>query len=352
MRAGDLVGAERCYRALLKRNPGDPDALHLLGLILDARGDFTAAVESIRKAIARRGDFSLAHFNLATIFARHGDWASAEAHFRATLVQQPGHPNAMIGLADVVLKLGRTQDSADVARAAVAAHPDAAEGNVQLGNARRALGDMAQVLAAAENGLSRVPDHPTLHLHRAEACFALGRLRDGWVEYRWRFQAVAQTVRAKSYPIPVWQGEDLAGRTLLVWTEQAVGDEVMQANMFADVIAQAARCVIGCSPRVATLFRRSFPTAEIITQDPTTDEISRFDFHSSALSLGEFLRPTFDSFPTRAGYLRAVPETLARLRARYEGVAPGPQLIVGLSWRSVGVNEAAAKSVWPNGGRC
>ena len=71
-RAGDLDAAEKDYRRVLKRRPRDADALNLLGLIADQRGNPSEAARLIDQALSIHGDFTDAHFNRARIARKCG----------------------------------------------------------------------------------------------------------------------------------------------------------------------------------------------------------------------------------------------------------------------------------------
>ena len=58
---------------------------------------------------------------------------------------------------------------------------------------------------------------------------------------------------------PWWQGGPLSGRSILVWADQGLGDEIMFANPVPDLVAMGARVVLECAPRLERLFARSFP---------------------------------------------------------------------------------------------
>ncbi|MHB1205285.1 MAG: tetratricopeptide repeat protein [Rhodospirillaceae bacterium] len=309
-RAGDLDGAARAYRKVLKKNPRDPDALHLLGLVLSQGGNAQDGAESIKQALAIRDDFPDAHLNVGLIFAKAGSLTEAERHFRRALHFRPAAVNTHLELVRILR-----------------------------------YGDDAQVLFDATQAALRVaPQNAVLQIMAAEALFALGRLREGWRAYRARFQSSENPVAAKTYPLPPWQGEPLAHRAILIWTEQAPGDEIMYANMLPDIIAAAGRCVVQCSPRLAPLFRRSFPKAEIHDRDLTQAALEGIDFQSPIGSLAEWLRPDFAAFPARAGYLKADPDLRARLRTKYDG-GDGKKLVVGISWRSAAPINGADKSL-------
>jgi predicted Zn-dependent protease len=70
--AGELVTAENLYHQVLKRDPAHPDALHLLGLIAHATGNFMSAIESIRKALVLRPEEAVFHYNLANVLRDAG----------------------------------------------------------------------------------------------------------------------------------------------------------------------------------------------------------------------------------------------------------------------------------------
>jgi hypothetical protein len=95
------------------------------------------------------------------------------------------------------------------------------------------------------------------------------------------------------------------------------------------------------------VFARSFPTFEILGRPdntvPTTSPAGA-DVQISAASLGQFVRPSFASFPNHGGYLRADATKTEQCRARYLATHPG-QRLVGLSWRSVNAVFGQSKSL-------
>ncbi len=340
--AGDLPGAERAYLAVLKKRPRDPDALHLLGVLYGQRGDGKTGLATIQKALAIRDDFPDAHLNAGTLAAQIGEPSVAEHHFRRAITFRPATPLAHGNLGLVLREQGRGAEAVEALRTAVQYDPQNVEMHVHLARTLRTLGDLAGQLAAAEAGLRAAPQHSVLEIIAAEARFGLGDLKSGWRGYRRRFQSLVNPIVPKAYSLPLWNGEPLQGSSILIWTEQGVGDEVMYANMFAEVIAAAARCVIQCTPRLAPLFRRSFPSAEIVDHDLSQEELRGITFQSPAASLGEWLRTDFQSFRTHTGYLIPDANLRTSLRTKYGS----ENLLVGLAWRSSpSAQDAEGKSM-------
>lgn len=341
-RTGNFAAAAAAYKKVLKKNPRNPDALHLLGVVLGQQGDAAGGLASIEKALSIRDDFPDAHMNAALIAGRSGDLERAEIHARKAVSLRPNMVTYNnLGL--VLQERGHSEEALQAFRAAHECDPQNADGYVIYGRALRAKNDFATMLSVAKAGLRLAPDHPTLQLLSSEAHFGLGHLKEGWHAYRARFRALENKILPKNYPLPLWQGEDLKGRSIFIWAEQGIGDEIMYASMYAEIASVAKRCVAQCSRRLAPLMRRSFPTIEFHDRGLLPEELEGLDFQSPAGSLGEWLRPSHKAFPDRSSYLEADSDLRDQLKEKYRG--DGDQLLVGIAWRSTNAHEAADKSL-------
>ncbi|WP_376094680.1 tetratricopeptide repeat protein [Roseomonas sp. CCTCC AB2023176] len=88
-RAGDAAGAEPVYRALLRRDPRDPDALHLLGLVRAVAGDHAEAAALFRRAVGVRPDDGSSWNNLGNALLCIGDPAEARGPSSAPYLSAP-----------------------------------------------------------------------------------------------------------------------------------------------------------------------------------------------------------------------------------------------------------------------
>jgi len=342
-RAGRLAEAAALYSKILKKNPRDPDALHLLGLSLHQQGNTKDGLAWVVKALQVRDDFPDAHANATIMAADLGELKVAEHHARKTLAYRK-NAATYTNLGRLLRAQERYDEALAAFRAAHECNPRDAEGYISYARALRMTNDMPAMLAVAEAGLKISPDHPTLHLLASEAHFGVGALKAGWHAYQNRFRSLENRTPPKPYAIPMWQGENLSGRTLLIWAEQGPGDEIMYASMYADAVAQAGRCIIQCTPRLAPLMQRSFPDVLIFDRDLKPEECAGIDFQIPAASLGEWLRASRDSFPASPGYLKADLELRTTLRQRYlSGNKDG--VLVGIAWRSANTTNAADKSL-------
>jgi Flp pilus assembly protein TadD len=102
--AGQLDEAERHYRELLSRDPVNPDALHLLGLLHHQRGQSGEAEDLVAKAIKHRRE-AVYYENLAAIQKARGAPARAVETCRAGL-KHTASPRLAATLLDTLLDIG------------------------------------------------------------------------------------------------------------------------------------------------------------------------------------------------------------------------------------------------------
>ena len=222
----------------------------------------------------------------------------------------------------------------EASRKALLCRPGQPAAHVTLGSAYFALGDVENALACYRQALEFNPDYPDALFHIGLIDLMLGRYREGWIGFEQRFRRGRyRTARACE---PAWDGTPLHGRTLLIMREQGLGDEIMFASCYPELIDSAAHCHIECEPRLEKLFVRSFPGATFhplrdVQTLLQTDPGCPVDVRSYAGSLPHRLRNAPGDFPRHQGYLKADPARLDFWRARLAGLGAG--LKVGLSWR-------------------
>src|SRR5262249_38145216 len=141
----------------------------------------------------------------------------------------------------------------------------------------------------------------------------------------WRWKRKHQPPR--SFPQPLWRGEDIAGRTILLHAEQGIGDTLQFMRYAPMVAARGARVILQVPPQVHRLAAAAMGDCAQVIGDG--DVAPSFDLHSPLLSLPLALGTTLASVPAAVPYVRADAAAAARWRERI-GDAPG--LKVGLVW--------------------
>ena len=182
---GRLKEAEQAYRGVLRENPQNPEALHLLGLLAHQAGDNRAGADLIRQAIEIRGERAVYHFNLGVVLTAAGDTTGAEHAYRKCLALAPDRAEAHNNLGLLLQGRGEPEEAAAAFRCALAQDPRHAEAQANLGRALQELGEEEAALASFERALAVDPRLPEAHFGRGRSL----EQQDCWAEAEAAYRA-------------------------------------------------------------------------------------------------------------------------------------------------------------------
>ena len=330
-RLEDAIGH---YRRVLEIDPNNVRAHYNLATTLSKQGNLPAAIEGLRTVVGIAPDHTDAYNNLGIALKELGKLDEAVACYHKALVFKPDFSGAHNNLGNAFKEQGKLDEAVASYHNALAIKPDFAEAHNNLGTALQDLGELDEAVASYHKALAIMPDYPEAHHNLGLALLLQGNLREGWAEYEWRLRSKEGT-RQRPFPHPPWAGQPVDGKTVLVWGEQGVGDEVMFAGMVPDLVEAGATVILEADPRLVPLFRRSFAAIECIgKEDPPSAETRRhgIDFQAPGGNLGRWLRPDFESFPGRQSYLVAEEDRAAALKDRYRDGTD--DRLIGIAWIS------------------
>ena len=287
---------------------------------------------------------------LAIALGETGQIDAAIGRYQAILSADPDNTVALTNLGNLYYNVGRTAEALGLFEILTKQFPDSAVYQLHRGIAlysldryadatqafERALALSANCTMAQRVGIDTVVGR--INLYQGMSALLQGRLAEGWDGYenRW-FAKEPQPPELHASPARVWQGEDISDRRLFVFREQGIGDEIMFASLFDELIARAGHCIIQCNSRLHAAFQRSFPAADVRSAVESHDdwialaaEMTADDVWIFTGSLPRLLRRDFAQFPPRAAYLRADGARARVWRRRLDELGPG--LKVGISW--------------------
>ncbi len=240
--------------------------------------------------------------------------------------------------------LDQNDRSRDIVMAFIAANPNRADAMKDLSTLMMGDGDFVQAQEILDRAAEMDPDNTTVRMVRGLNAFRMGNYALGLELYDARWQR-DKFDKPWDVPVPEWNGEKLDGR-LLVYSEQGVGDYVMYALLFKELRRLAKSITIEVNPRVASLFRRSFPDMRVIDRNALPVDWNPASY-AAKVSMGDLplrLKVDLENMPHREGFLIAEPSLALKLRAKYQALFPGKRLI-GISWRSGNRDSATIRSI-------
>ena len=332
--AGAFVEAAQIGWELLKHDPREPVWLKLLALAEHRQGHQAAAIVLLKRAIKAEPDGVAQWNDLGNVYSSVGEIGLAEEAYRVALVHAPNCAEAYNNLG---VMAGEREDYAEARRLyerALALRPDYPEAMYNLGIALAALGRFQKAAHRYEQTLALAPDHARARFNLSLTRLLMGDMAGGWKDWESRWQTPQLAPALRNFPSLAWRGQSLAGRTILLYAEQGLGDTLQFVRFVSLVADRGATIVLEVQAPLVPLF---LPLFEGWTMRPrfTDDEVRQgaivaqgeelppFDLHCSLMSLPAVFNTALRTIPFAAGYVRSARTPLAR---RSQG------LRVGIVW--------------------
>ncbi|WP_448572759.1 tetratricopeptide repeat protein [Trichothermofontia sp.] len=354
---GDLDGAIAHYQQAITHHPTYAEAYCNLGNALQMREQVEAAITHYQRAIQLKPDYAEAHSNLGTAYQRQKQFDAAIAHYQQALALRSDYPETHYNWGRLLEEQEDYTGAESHYRQAIALKPNYAAAHNQLGyrlqqrhayaeaeyHYRQAIalgfesidthhclavmlhnqGQYEAAIAQYDATIARKPDHGHARLNRAIAYLILGDFSTGWREYEWRWQV--PEFRGFIFSAhPRWEGEDLNGQTILLHSEQGLGD-TLQFVRYATLVAQRGGTVlVSCPDPLRRLFT-TVPGVSQVVERFVPNHL--FQTYAALMSLPYLLGTTVDTIPATVPYLRASTPPPLTLTA-----PPHCRLKVGLVW--------------------
>lgn len=231
--------------------------------------------------------------------------ALAYQYFRRALQESPGNKALWTSLGRACHELGKYEDaityflkSAEIDNGYAMAYSNAAASFVQVSEWKNCE-DVCKIALEAD------PTDANAQMNLAHAYLAQGKWKDGWEAWG----KSLNTKFRKEYLYKDesrWEGQK--DKTVVVYGEQGLGDEIFYASCIPDAIECSSKVIIDCDPKLEKLFRRSFPDAIVYgtRREENVPWVDSYDIdHRCAIGgLPEFFRNDSKEFP-RQPYLTA-----------------------------------------------
>ena len=274
---------------------------------------------------------------------RTGSLTEAVSHLRDALNHAPKHLRACQLLAMALELQGRRADAteawlsvgvalesldqldhaADTYRKVIARKPDCVRAHNKLGWVLLKLAKPHEAMRCFESAIAIDPESEQLHKRLGCAALMANDEERGWQEWGWRDGLLER----HRFEQPAWDGdvESLKGRTILTWSEFALGDS-LQCLRYLSLLAQhGAKVVVEIQSTLVPLVQRMPSVSEVVASGAP---LPPFDIHAPLFSLA----PAFQKERLGAGipYVEVGDDLIATWRNKLAPI-PGKRHI-GLTW--------------------
>ncbi len=343
-REGEAEEAEDLFRHALLREPDNPDVATDLAVILQHNNKKEEAEDLFASALATQPDNVPALINLASLHFQNGSYTEGEAAAREAVRLMPGHHAAHNNLGNNLLGQQRYAEAEAAFQKARSLLPNGSEAAGNLGHLKMRTGNPEQAEDFFRQALEASNEGARHAFGLSLALFAQagpkgGDLTEAWRRYEAGFDCGERKPDRRKIAAP-WNGEPLAGKKLLLWPEQGIGDEIRFGESLPDFLEIVAKhtetggeVIIECDQRLAPAFNRAFGRNAGVTVAPAkATAISGIDYQISLGQATARMRSNLDAFPNRPAFLTADEQLRQKWRERLDALGPAPK--IGISWRS------------------
>ena len=329
LRQGSGMAAIESLRHALALAPASVPAHYNLGAALQSLGRLDEAVEAYRAALAIDPAHSESLFNLGTLLETEGDLAMALQCYEKVTLLDPGHAAAYCNLGRTYQALHRLDDALACYRKALHADANLTVARINMSDVFISQTRYADAVASCDAILATQPAHADARFNKSVALLAMGEYRAGWHEYESRWHCTGAETKP-TFPHSEWDGQQsLAGKTILLYTEQGLGD-TLQFIRYASLVAQRGAIVHVLAPQpLQTLVAGCAGVAAVFTPGQL---LAPFDYHCALMSLPLLLGTTLANIPADVPYLTGSVEKKRHWQGRLDSLGSKAALRVGLAW--------------------
>jgi tetratricopeptide (TPR) repeat protein len=323
---GQYDEAATAYEKAIRLEPGAVNTLNNLGDAYLSAGRFEPALTSFQQAVLHNPERAEFHTNLGLALEKLGRFNEAIIAHQHAIELSPDLFMAYVNLGLTLSRLGRAEDAAICFEKAMDIPSD------EVACKRLAIvfwqfGLLDEAVAAARRATAMKPEYAEAHFFLSTALLRKGAFEEGWREYEWRFQCPGFVLSPARNRQPAWNGADPAGRTILLYQEQGLGDAIQFARYAPLLAGRGADMILICRPPLKALFQTLDGVRQVIT---TNEKLPPHDLTAWMMSLPRLLGTTLDNVPARVPYLGVDPAKAEFWRGKLK--SEQHSLKVGLVW--------------------
>jgi len=330
--------AEQHLSKALQLKPDYEAAMINLAIVYCHNETFDKSEALFKQALNINPNNAKTYCNYSALSQSRKNYVQAESFARKALELQPNYPQAISNLGNALLRQDKHEEAEHCFSQAIKLKPDYLEAYNNLGFLYHNTTRFHDALNIYDKAVNIDPNNHDNYWYRSFTHFQLGNFKQAWADYEHGLKNGGRDSRA--FPFPLWKHETDQDKTLLVYAEQGIGDQIMFASCLADLLQTRKKVILECERRLQPLFTRSFPKVRVIGTKQNSDLTWLNSFpeieHQIALgSLGKFYRNDMKDFPKVKSYLVADKDKQQKWQDRYAML--GGKLTIGISWQG-GIN--------------
>jgi len=193
------------------------------------------------------------------------------------------------------------------------------------GNVLREMGEPKRAIPFLQHAVALDENYVTAQFNLSVAYLLAGDLERGFKQYEWRWQYEHLAGTLPNLGKPMWEGQDLRDKKLLVLWEQGLGDTIQFVRFFKNVSELGGKVLFHTHMGMSELFENNPYVYQV---SDNRDDLIDYDYYITTMSLARVLNITLDNLDSRP-YIEAIPKYIEPWRER---LGPKTKMRVGVCW--------------------
>jgi tetratricopeptide (TPR) repeat protein len=315
-----------CEKKAITFNPEYVDGHYNIGCNHLKLGNSVKAIESFQQVVAMQPDHYEAHNNLGLAYFNEKLFKNSIDSYNNALEIKPDFPLSYLGKGNTLREIGQTEDAVGSFQKAITIDPNFTDAHNNLGNVRKDLGLYEDALKSLNTAYSLAPTNATVRKNIGIINLLMGNFKIGWEEYSWRRFENNSELTERIYSQPLWNGEDLNGKTIFVYSEQGFGDTIQFVRYLDLLKKQGGLVVLDAQHSLASLLEEMESINILLKKDELPPP---FDFHVPLMELPRIYSTNATNIPSANGYLTANKMLVEAWRTR---LGQKEEFRIGIVW--------------------
>jgi tetratricopeptide (TPR) repeat protein/ADP-heptose:LPS heptosyltransferase len=317
------------FRQAAAIEPDRPDLWVWLGNIQLGLAQYNPAAKAYRQALRLNPEDAQVRNNLAVTLGNLTQEEASLSEYRQALAIDPDLADGLNNLALALHKRDEREEAEQLLRHCTTKHPQYALGWANLGMVQQGMGKLGEAIAAIDRALILSPNQSGWIWNQSLAYLTLGDFEHGWAGFEARYAPERGDANFTDLklPFPMWQGEPLAGKRILLVKEQGFGDQIQCLRFAVNLKDQGASIGAWVHPALVGIVA-SMPEIDDITIEAPQ---GGYDYWAYLMSVPARLSVAQSGLPGKLPYLFANDQKSTLAGRRIDGFAQGRRKIA-INW--------------------
>ena len=322
----DFQNSINCYEKTIQIDSNHADAHNNLGMVYYKLKDFQNSINYYEKAIQIDSNNVHAYNNLGNSLIGLERTKEAVDYYKKAIEIDSNYIKAHENLGIAFYKLGEFQKAISCHKKAIQLDPNNLNSHNNLGIIFHQLRQFQNAKSYFKKAIQIDPNHPDVNFSFGMLLLSMSDFKNGLIKYEWRKKLPININKLKNIKGLEWQGENLNNKTILILSEQGIGD-IIQFSRYIYLIEKeySANIIIKTDKKIAHLFSKS--KFKLIFNE---DNIPKYDFYKHLMSLPKIYYEKTKTFPSQINFIPKDKKITLKWKERLNEIKG---FKVGINWQ-------------------